>query len=395
MKFNELKIKNKLLNNIDKMKYVEMTKIQENVIPEVMQNNDVLVKAQTGSGKTASYLVPIINNLMDVEKREDSCIKAIILVPTRDLVNQVYDSFEKLNDGIGLTVCKIMGGLNKQSQIDLIKDKPDVVIAVTGRFKEFMSRDLMSFKKVKYFVLDEVDKMLDLGFRSDILYIHQEIKRESENLNTLMLSATLPESIFELSVNFLKPDYKKIDLEEEVVINDLIQQKFLVMHNSHAMTALLKLVKENNVRTIIFANQIQMCSKIESLIRYLGISVASINGDRTQLYRDNVIKEFKEHKISVLVATDLMSRGIDIKDLDLVINLGLPEQLETYMHRIGRVGRAKTQGKAITICSLTEKEKLTRLIQTYNIKAKVIEKESWTKPAKESEKEMNKLYYNK
>ncbi len=393
MKFRDLELEKQLLDNIDNLRYSEMTKIQESVIPVVLNGNDVLVKAQTGSGKTASYLVPIINSLSQSKTR--NTIKAVILVPTRDLVNQVYDSFEKLSVGTDLTACKIMGGIDKQTQKDEIKERPDIIIAVTGRFKEFMSIDLMSFKNVEFFVLDEVDKMLDLGFRSDILFIFQEIKKQTYNFNTLMLSATLPNNIMELSTNFLKEDYVKIDLEEEMVINDLVQQKFLVMHKSHTLTALLKLVRENNVRTIIFANQIQQCSKIESLIRYLGVAVASINGDRTQSYRDNVIKDFKDNRLSVLVATDLLSRGIDIKDLDLVINLGLPEQLETYMHRIGRVGRAKTAGRAVTICTLEEKEKLNKLVETYHLKAKIIEKESWAKPANENVKGINNLYYNK
>ncbi len=393
MKFNELELNEKLLKNIDNLKYTEMTQIQEKVIPEILKGHDVLVKAQTGSGKTASYLVPIINSL--IKHKDEQSTKAIILVPTRDLVNQVYDSFEKLNINIGLTACKVMGGADKQNQIEEIKKRPDVIIAVTGRFKDMMARDIVIFKEVKYFVLDEVDKMLDLGFRSDIFYIYQEASKQTHDFNTLMLSATMPTSIMELSTKFLKPGFKNIDSEEKVVINELIQQRFLVMHSSHVMTALLKLVRENNVRTIIFANKINQCSQIEALIRYLGIQAASINGDRTQTYRDNVIRDFKESKISVLVATDLMSRGIDIKDLDLVINLGLPEKLETYMHRIGRVGRANSEGRAFTICALEEKEKMERLIKEFNLKAKVIEKESWSKPAKENIKGINDLYYNK
>ncbi len=390
MKFSELKLDERILKNIDALKFTEMTKIQENVIPQVIEGHDILVKAQTGSGKTASYLVPIINKILTTKTHNS--IKAIILVPTRDLVNQVYDTYEALAQGTDITCCKIMGGTNKDIQIKEVKDRPDIIIGVTGRFKDMISRDIITYKEIEFFVLDEVDKMLDLGFRSDILHIYHEIQMQNKSVQTLMLSATLPETIVDLSSKFLNDKHKRIDLEEDMVINDLIDQRFLVMHESNMMSALLKLVQTNNVRTIIFANTIQACNKIEGYLRLLGIDAASINGDRTQQYRDKVIQDFKDYKLSVLVSTDLLSRGIDIKDLDLVINYGLPEQLETYMHRIGRVGRNKTMGRAMSVIDLNEEEKMIKLIKGYDLRAKVLTKEAWRKPSKEKTEDKSNLY---
>lgn len=382
MKFTELKINHLLLRNIQKMKYDEMTKTQEKVIPEIMQGKDVLTKAQTGSGKTASYLIPIINNI--IAKPRTRTIKAVILVPTRDLVNQVYDTFVNLSHGSKIRCCKVMGGVNKEQQIKALKENPDILICVTGRLKDLVKRDIVVFKDLQYFVLDEVDKMLDLGFRSDILHIYHEIGFVNKRIQTILLSATLPKDILELSKKFLKPNFIKIEQEEELVINDLIEIKFYVMHWTHMLNALLKMVQTNNVRTVIFAKTIQSCNQIESYLRLIGVDAASINGDRTQSYRNKVIQDFKDYRISVLVSTDLLSRGIDIKDLDLVINFGLPEKLETYMHRIGRVGRAKTMGKAYSIISLDEEEKMQHLIKAYDLKAKVISKDIWKTPSKKS-----------
>ena len=391
MNVKELKLNKLLEANILDLKFGDLTRIQSSLIPEALNKQDILAIAQTGSGKTAAYLIPIINNLLE---SNDSNLTTLIIVPTRDLVNQVYDTFIALAKNTHLKAAKVMGGINQSNQIETIKEKVNVIIAVTGRLMDFINRKIILLNHIKTIVLDEVDKMLDMGFRQDIIHIFHILEKMKSKYNTIMVSATMPKQISELANKLLKDNHKKIELEEEQSIKDLINQKVLLMHKSHQIPVLIETIFNNNVQTIIFVNTINEAVNIENLLRYLGLNVASIHGDRTQAYREKIINQFKQKELSILVATDVLSRGMDIKDLDLVINYNLPESLETYVHRIGRVGRAKNKGRAISIININEKEKLEKLITNYDLKISIVEKDEWNKPNKENLKTIINKFYN-
>ncbi len=391
MNVKELKLNKLLEANILDLKFGDLTRIQSSLIPEALNKQDILAIAQTGSGKTAAYLIPIINNLL---QSNDSNLTTLIIVPTRDLVNQVYDTFIALAKNTHLKAAKVMGGINQSNQIETIKEKVNVIIAVTGRLMDFINRKIILLNHIKTIVLDEVDKMLDMGFRQDIIHIFHILEKMKSKYNTIMVSATMPKQISELANKLLKDNHKKIELEEEQSIKDLINQKVLLMHKSHQIPVLIETIFNNNVQTIIFVNTINEAVNIENLLRYLGLNVASIHGDRTQAYREKIINQFKQKELSILVATDVLSRGMDIKDLDLVINYNLPESLETYVHRIGRVGRAKNKGRAISIININEKEKLEKLITNYDLKISIVEKDEWNKPNKENLKTIINKFYN-
>lgn len=391
MNVKELKLNKLLEANILDLKFGDLTRIQSSLIPEALNKQDILAIAQTGSGKTAAYLIPIINNLLE---SNDSNLTTLIIVPTRDLVNQVYDTFIALAKNTHLKAAKVMGGINQSNQIETIKEKVNVIIAVTGRLMDFINRKIILLNHIKTIVLDEVDKMLDMGFRQDIIHIFHILEKMKSKYNTIMVSATMPKQISELANKLLKDNHIKIELEEEQSIKDLINQKVLLMHKSHQIPMLIETIFNNNVQTIIFVNTINEAVNIENLLRYLGLNVASIHGDRTQAYREKIINQFKQKELSILVATDVLSRGMDIKDLDLVINYNLPESLETYVHRIGRVGRAKNKGRAISIININEKEKLEKLITNYDLKISIVEKDEWNKPNKENLKTIINKFYN-
>ena len=391
MNVKELKLNKLLEANILDLKFSDLTRIQSSLIPEALNRQDILAIAQTGSGKTAAYLIPIINNLLE---SNDHNLTTLIIVPTRDLVNQVYDTFIALAKNTHLKAAKVMGGINQSNQIETIKEKVNVIIAVTGRLMDFINRKIILLNHIKTIVLDEVDKMLDMGFRQDIIHIFHILEKMKSKYNTIMVSATMPKQISELANKLLKDNHIKIELEEEQSIKDLINQKVLLMHKSHQIPMLIETIFNNNVQTIIFVNTINEAVNIENLLRYLGLNVASIHGDRTQAYREKIINQFKQKELSILVATDVLSRGMDIKDLDLVINYNLPESLETYVHRIGRVGRAKNKGRAISIININEKEKLEKLITNYDLKISIVEKDEWNKPNKENLKTIINKFYN-
>lgn len=391
MNVKELKLNKLLEANILDLKFGNLTRIQSSLIPEALNKQDILAIAQTGSGKTAAYLIPIINNLLE---SNDHNLTTLIIVPTRDLVNQVYDTFIALAKNTHLKAAKVMGGINQSNQIETIKEKVNVIIAVTGRLMDFINRKIILLNHIKTIVLDEVDKMLDMGFRQDIIHIFHILEKMKSKYNTIMVSATMPKQISELANKLLKDNHIKIELEEEQSIKDLINQKILLMHKSHQIPVLIETIFNNNVQTIVFVNTINEAVNIENLLRYLGLNVASIHGDRTQAYREKIINQFKQKELSILVATDVLSRGMDIKDLDLVINYNLPESLETYIHRIGRVGRAKNKGRAISIININEKEKLEKLVTNYDLKVSIIEKDEWNKPNKENLKTIINKFYN-
>lgn len=392
MSFHNYKLNTTLLNNILKLNFTKPTKVQSLVFEPIIDGKDIVTVAQTGSGKTAAFAIPIINEIIKVNH---TGIKCVIIVPTRDLVNQIYETFENLCNNLDIKLCKVMGAMSKQMQIDLLKTHPDIVIAVMGRFRQLFDKKVIDLKYLKYLILDEFDKMLQMGFRNDILALIHFLKEKNRKYQSLFFSATYGKELEHIVNQCMKTNYEVIQTSEETTIKDLIEQTFLLMDKSHMIAELLNIIYHHKEQFIIFTNTIDEAINLENLLRYLGLSVKSIHGNRTQIYRDTIIKQFKNKEISILIATDVLSRGIDIKDINYVLNYNLPEANETYIHRIGRVGRAQNKGKVISICDLTKQNKIDSIIEEYHLHAKIVSKPEWKHKAKKSVRDVINDYYNK
>ena len=364
MKFKDLNLNEKILENLSKHGYEEPTPIQEKVIPVCLSGKDIVGCAQTGTGKTASFALPIINMLAEnPRKREDEIIiKYLVLTPTRELAMQVFDNFKKYGSGLYQRYACFYGGESKRFNIKTLKDGVDVAICTPGRLLDLVSSRYMNISNVKTIVLDEADLMLDMGFITDVKKIISFLPKVHQ---TLFFSATMPKAIQSLVEKIMKPEYENIITSPPSSTIESIDQTGYCVEKRHKRELLLKLINESNIDLgIIFVR-----TKIEadSINRFLldnKISAKSIHGDKEQRQRTRIIKEFKERKIRILVATDVASRGIHVDNISHIINYDLPDSSETYVHRIGRTGRAKSKGTAFSIFTNNDKGKIADIQKT-------------------------------
>jgi len=357
--FKNLGISQETLASIEKMGYTHPTEIQEKAIPVVMQKKDVVAQAQTGTGKTAAFGIPIVDMVNPKQKK----IQALVLVPTRELAIQVAKEIKDLGKFKKVFVLAVYGGKSIKHQIDFLKKGSDVVVVGTpGRVKDLIERGHLKLDNVKIFVLDEADRMLEMGFIEDIEDIINELP---ENRQNLLFSATMPKAILELAEEFLNPDYETIRIKPEEVTVDRIKQIAYKVDEKDRFEKLKEILNENkDVKTIIFTQTKKMADEVANKLQKEGFNASAIHGDFSQAKRENVLKRFRTNNLKILVATDVAARGLDIKGVDLVINYELPRDVESYIHRIGRTGRAGREGVAISIFIPSEER------QFKNIKSK-------------------------
>ncbi|GAB6072512.1 hypothetical protein JCM14244_08890 [Venenivibrio stagnispumantis] len=357
--FKNLGISQETLASIEKMGYTHPTEIQEKAIPVVMQKKDVVAQAQTGTGKTAAFGIPIVDMVNPKQKK----IQALVLVPTRELAIQVAKEIKDLGKFKKVFVLAVYGGKSIKHQIDFLKKGSDVVVVGTpGRVKDLIERGHLKLDNVKIFVLDEADRMLEMGFIEDIEDIMNELP---ENRQNLLFSATMPKAILELAEEFLNPDYETIRIKPEEVTVDRIKQIAYKVDEKDRFEKLKEILNENkDVKTIIFTQTKKMADEVANKLQKEGFNASAIHGDFSQAKRENVLKRFRTDNLKILVATDVAARGLDIKGVDLVINYELPRDVESYIHRIGRTGRAGREGVAISIFTPSEER------QFKNIKSK-------------------------
>jgi len=357
--FKNLGISQETLASIEKMGYTHPTEIQEKAIPVVMQKKDLVAQAQTGTGKTAAFGIPIVDMVNPKQKK----IQALVLVPTRELAIQVAKEIKDLGKFKKVFVLAVYGGKSIKHQIDFLKKGSDVVVVGTpGRVKDLIERGHLKLDNVKIFVLDEADRMLEMGFIEDIEDIMNELP---ENRQNLLFSATMPKPILELAEEFLNPDYETIRIKPEEVTVDRIKQIAYKVDEKDRFEKLKEILNENkDVKTIIFTQTKKMADEVANKLQKEGFNASAIHGDFSQAKRENVLKRFRTDNLKILVATDVAARGLDIKGVDLVINYELPRDVESYIHRIGRTGRAGREGVAISIFTSSEER------QFKNIKSK-------------------------
>lgn len=360
MTFKELNIAAPILKAIEEKGYTVPTPIQEKAIPAALAKNDILGCAQTGTGKTASFAIPIIQHLLankNVDNRR--AIKALILTPTRELALQISECIGDYACHTSVRHGVIFGGVNQHPQVDMLKRGIDILVATPGRLLDLMNQGYVRLDQVRYFVLDEADRMLDMGFIHDIKRI---LPKLPEKKQTLFFSATLPESIVALTNSLLKHPVR-IDITPDSPAVDTVEQYVYYIEKAEKGHLLISLLQQaENQSVLIFSRTKHNADRIVRVLSKAGIGSQAIHGNKSQSARQSALGNFKSGKTRVMVATDIAARGIDISELPLVINYDLPDVPETYIHRIGRTGRAGNTGIALTFCS-SEERKLVNSIQ--------------------------------
>ena len=352
MTFKELNITKPVLKALIEKEYTIPTPIQEQAIPIALQNRDLLGCARTGTGKTAAFAIPVIQNLLKVQTEKHRSIKALVLTPTRELAIQINESFSAYAKYTSLKHSVIFGGVNQKPQINTLAKGVDILIATPGRLLDLINQGFIRLDKVQHFVLDEADRMLDMGFLPDVRKIIQKLPREKQ---TLFFSATMPPDIVSLSQSILR-DPVKIIIPAEPLSTDAIEQFIYYVEKKEKSNLLISLLEKNREDSVlVFSRTKHGADKIAKSLCRAGIGSEAIHGNKTQNARQRTLSNFKTGRTRVMIATDVVSRGIDINELPLVINYDLPDIPETYVHRIGRTGRAGKSGKALSFCSREEK----------------------------------------
>ena len=352
MKFDDLKLHPFLLKAVKDEGYINPTKIQEKAIPHILNKKDILGSAQTGTGKTAAFALPILH-LMIVDKNEPSFkrINVLVVTPTRELAIQIGENFTTYSKYTDINNTVIFGGVKQIKQTEKLKKGIDILIATPGRLLDLMSQGYISLKDISYFVLDEADRMLDMGFINDIKKIIDKLPRQRQSL---FFSATMPNKIIKLSNSILNYP-EKISVHQTSATADTVDQLIYYTNKSDKRALLTDILKNKILsQVLIFSRTKHGADRLVKNLKKKKIAAVAIHGDKSQPQRQRALKSFKNKEVRVLVATDIAARGIDIDKLNFVINFDIPNEPETYVHRIGRCGRAGEKGQSISICEPEE-----------------------------------------
>ena len=361
MRFEDLDLEPEVLDGLDAMNFIEATPIQEQTIPVVLEGRDIIACAQTGTGKTAAYILPLLNLIMrhKVEGDKDA-VRAIIIAPTRELASQIDMQFEGFSYFMPISTLSVSGGgdgAQWDQQLRAFNKGADVIIATPGRMISHLINSKISLDSVEYLVLDEADRMLDMGFYDDIMKISKYLPKKRQ---TLLFSATMPVKIRTLAKNILNnPAEINIAISKP---NEAIKQMAYVCYEPQKI-GLIEHIFSTPVesKTIIFSSSKIKVKDLAHRLKRMKYNVRAMHSDLEQSERDEVMLDFKNGKVSILVATDIVSRGIDITDIGLVINYDVPHDPEDYIHRIGRTARANAEGEAITFISKEEQDKFGKI----------------------------------
>ena len=397
MKFEDLNLDTTLLKAVADQNYINPTAIQEQAIPLILKNNDVLGTAQTGTGKTAAFALPILHHLINEKSNNNgkTKIRALVVTPTRELAIQIGENFTDYAKYNNIKNTVIFGGVKQGTQTNALANGVDVLVATPGRLLDLMGQGFISLNDIGYFVLDEADRMLDMGFINDIKKLLEKLPK---NRQSLFFSATMPNSILTLSNTILR-NPKKIAVHQVSTTAETIQQSIYYTNKSDKKDLLFHILKNKDINQIlVFSRTKHGADRIVRNLQKNNIEAAAIHGDKSQNQRQRALQSFKDYKVRVLVATDIAARGIDIDKLSYVLNYDIPNEPETYVHRIGRCGRAGEKGVSISICEPEENvyakdiEKLIKqkIEAVQNHPFPQTEKPMNAQQKKESEKEKNR-----
>jgi len=371
MHFESLNIIEPILKSLKEEGYTTPTPIQVQAIPIVLQGTDLIGCAQTGTGKTAAFAVPILqllskNKSFDRKKK----IRSLIVTPTRELAIQIEESFKAYGRYTGLTCTVVFGGVNQNPQTNALRNGVDILIATPGRLLDLMNQGFISLKDVEIFVLDEADRMLDMGFIHDVRRIIAALPQKRQSL---FFSATMPPEIVRLAGSIV---YKpvKVEVTPSASTVDIVDQFVYFIDRGNKNSLLLELLKDEKIKTaLVFTRTKYGADKVVRVLKKKNISAEAIHGNKAQNARQKALSSFKAQTTRVLVATDIAARGIDVDDLEYVINFEIPNISETYVHRIGRTGRAGAKGTAISFCDAQEKEYLKDIEKLITKKIQVVD----------------------
>ena len=361
MRFDELDLEDEVLDGIDAMNFQEMTPVQEQTIPIILDGRDIIACAQTGTGKTAAYTLPLLNRLL-LEGNEKNVVKSVIIVPTRELAQQIDMQFQGFSYYMPVSTAVIYGGGDgrgwEQQKQGMLRGA-DVVIATPGRLIAHLQNSGVDLSHVKYFVLDEADRMLDMGFFDDVTKIIEKVKNRR---NLGLFSATISQEVMTVSWMYQR-DEVEITVPADTDNRPDITQYSITCPPLEKIEMTSRLIRTLRLeRTIVFCNTKVMCQRLRDDLVRMGLDADCIHGDIPQQKREKTMRTFKDGKLPILIATDVASRGIDVDDVDCVINYDVPEENEYYIHRIGRTGRARKKGIAVSILgTFPEQAKLAEI----------------------------------
>jgi ATP-dependent RNA helicase RhlE len=377
MTFNDLKLYNNIQQALEEEGYSNPTPIQEQAIPEILLGQDLVACAQTGTGKTGAFAIPILNLIHRIvgSAKKAKHIRTLVVTPTRELAIQIDESFKTYGKYTNVKSLVIFGGVNQVPQVNELKMGIDVLIATPGRLLDLHKQGFIDLNHLHHLVLDEADQMLDMGFINDVKKI---IKLTPDNRQTLLFSATMPLAIRELADTFLtKPKYISVTPVSSTAEN--VSQKVYFVNKDDKRLLLKQLIIEESLsNALVFTRTKHGADNIVKVLEKASIKAEAIHGDKSQNARQRVLEQFKNKEIDILVATDIAARGIDIEQLPFVINFDIPNISETYVHRIGRTGRAGNSGLAISFCGKDEKPFWQDIEKLIRMKVKVVTDHSFT-----------------
>lgn len=382
IKFTDLPLVAPLQFALREANYTHPTPIQEAAIPALLEGRDLLGIAQTGTGKTAAFSLPLLQNLTQHYQRPESlCPKALILVPTRELAIQVHENIETYGKHLQITSTVIFGGVRQGAQVKALQAGVDILVATPGRLIDLFTQKFVRLDKVRHFILDEADRMLDMGFLDDVQRILPLLPKKRHNL---FFSATMPPEISKLAGRILN-DPLRVEVTPPATTAEKVSQVVMYVEKEKKLDLLKYLLEDNSLhKVLVFVQMKYGANRIVDKLTKAGISAAGIHGDKSQNSRQRALEDFKNDKVRVLVATDIAARGIDIEGITHVINYDIPHIPETYIHRIGRTARAGKAGQAISLSTAEEKSFIYAIEKTSRQKIEVIKDQPFHSSAVEA-----------
>jgi len=360
--FSSLLLIEPLLKNLKKLGYERPTKIQSGAIPLILEGHDVMALAQTGTGKSGAFCLPLLQKL---NSSEGKGIRTLVLVPTRELATQIQKSFDQYGEGLGISSFALYGGVDQKDQETHLRAGIQILVATPGRLLDLIKQRKIQLKNVETLVLDEADRMLDMGFKDDIDEINSYLPPKKQNL---FFSATMAKNVNDLAEKFLV-DPKRVEVNPTNSVVTKIEQKVYLCKSIDKFQLLKKILKEENRElVVVFTKTKEMADKVKEYLRFNRLASGVFHGDKNQKDRELALRHFKDGGLRILIATDIAARGLDVPGISHVINFEFPMEAQNYVHRIGRTGRAGEKGKAISFCDESEKpileqiQKLIRLV---------------------------------
>lgn len=360
MKFSDLKISVELMTDLERNEIRELTKVQEKVIPLIFKGKDVIVQSETGSGKTIGFAIPTIEKIRSAKR-----VQVLVITPTRELAKQVAGEFVKFSKGKGLRTAVVYGGVSLENQVREARSA-DIVVGTPGRLLDLLRRKALDFSDCKYLVIDEADRLMDMGFIYDMNAI---ISHVPQSRQSFLFSATINSRVLNLADRYLKNPEKVI--LTNVMKTGILEQYYYNVKEREKLPLLTKLLKGKRGLTLIFCNTKRGTKFVAYHLRKSGIRADCLNGDMTQTAREKILEKFSKGEIDVLVATDVAARGLHVDDITHVFNYDLHEEMESYTHRIGRTARNGKRGTAIILLSERDHQKMQKIMQKYGEHIKV------------------------